>query len=246
MNLLIFEKGLKDFIFTIFECMDGSTIKEEYFGVLLKNNFNISTLTNFSIINFDVNLDGEMFYEIQKFYNHKTHVIFFIQPEFISFFNKSIYTIECFQLMYFPLDRMIPPNPKYIDVHISQVSINNFKDYYAILSEEHSFEYEDIFILFSSLTSNSNCIFLIAYLEGIPVSVRTILFHDTFTQGLLSVTKKEYQRRGIGSALMIYALQLSKVRGYKYFILQATEVANRAWSKLGFIPCKTLYSAKSK
>lgn len=244
MDIQIFENSLKELVYILSECIPGSHVKETDFGLLLKNHFNHTTYTNFTIINFVTKIYEYNINEIESFYHNNSFVVYFIQPEFKTHFPSSHYKEETFKLMYLPLDTYIPRIHIDVSIQISHVSISNFCDYYEILNEQHPFSYEDAFILFSGLSSNLNCIFLIAYMNQVPVSIKTVLFHDHFAQEFLTVTKKSFQRKGIGTALMNHVLQISKGRGLKYFILKATEVGVKAWSKLGFVSSNTLYCLK--
>jgi GNAT superfamily N-acetyltransferase len=75
----------------------------------------------------------------------------------------------------------------------------------------------------------------IYYLEGKPVSVIEMFSSDQQTLGLYSLaTLADYRGKGIGSALMKFALNKAKTGGYKNVILQASEDGISIYTKYGF------------
>ncbi|CCH53771.1 acetyltransferase [Fibrisoma limi BUZ 3] len=85
------------------------------------------------------------------------------------------------------------------------------------------------------LASDSGVMLTIYYEHDKPVSVIELFPTDDQTIGLYCLaTLDEYRGRGIGSALMTYALNIAKEAGYTTAILQASEDGIRIYERLGF------------
>jgi len=75
----------------------------------------------------------------------------------------------------------------------------------------------------------------IYYYEGKAVSAMEIFRSDSETVGFYSLaTLTDFRSRGIGLALMTFALNKVKREGYKNGVLQATDDGLRLYQKLGF------------
>lgn len=78
-------------------------------------------------------------------------------------------------------------------------------------------------------------ILLVYYHEGEPVSVIELFPTDAKTIGLYSLaTLEAYRGKGIGSAMMRFALNQAKALGYETVILQASEEGIGIYQRLGF------------
>ena len=77
-------------------------------------------------------------------------------------------------------------------------------------------------------------IFFVGYLDGQPVSTSE-LFIGGGVAGLYSVaTKKEYRRRGIGSALTWAAADHARRQGLSTMVLQSSDAGKGVYTRLGF------------
>lgn len=87
------------------------------------------------------------------------------------------------------------------------------------------------------LRPECSMIFFVGYLDGQPVST-TELFIGGGVAGLYSVaTKKEYRRRGIGSALTWAAADHARRQGLSTMVLQSSDAGKGVNARLGFREC---------
>jgi ribosomal protein S18 acetylase RimI-like enzyme len=91
------------------------------------------------------------------------------------------------------------------------------------------------------LDSSNNILLLTYYHEGQPVSVIELFPTDKNTIGLYSLaTLEAFRGKGIGSAMMRFALNTAKEKEYTTAILQASEDGIGIYQRLGF-QIKTTY-----
>jgi ribosomal protein S18 acetylase RimI-like enzyme len=89
------------------------------------------------------------------------------------------------------------------------------------------------------LLSNPECPmrFFVGYLDGLPVSTSE-LFIGGGVAGLYSVaTKKEFRRRGFGSALAWAAADHARRQNISTVVLQSSEAGKGVYARLGFREC---------
>lgn len=85
------------------------------------------------------------------------------------------------------------------------------------------------------LNPDNQITLLTYYHEGQPASTVELFATDEQTVGLYGfATLEEFRRKGIGSALMTYCLNLAKEKGYRYVILQGTEDGLGIYRNYGF------------
>ncbi|HYH15001.1 MAG TPA: GNAT family N-acetyltransferase [Flavisolibacter sp.] len=85
------------------------------------------------------------------------------------------------------------------------------------------------------LNPDNKVILLVYYHEGQPVSVIELFPTDVTTIGLYSLaTLETFRGKGIGSAMMHFALGQAKALGYTRAILQASEDGLGIYQRLGF------------
>lgn len=76
----------------------------------------------------------------------------------------------------------------------------------------------------------------VGYLDDLPVSASEA-FYDADVAGIYSVgTKKEFRRRGIGSALTWAAAEEAKRMGISRAVLQSSDAGKGVYARLGFQP----------
>ena len=115
-----------------------------------------------------------------------------------------------------------------------------FKDYASVIAANWNPPDQHVVSYFSSggqhLLNKSNNITSLAFYENRrPISVLEMFPSDHETTGIYGLATLENVRgRGIGSAMMTYALNRAKWMGYKYVVLQASEDGFRIYEKLGF------------
>ncbi len=80
----------------------------------------------------------------------------------------------------------------------------------------------------------NNAVGYLAYTDGKPFSVSTV-YYGGGVAGIYSVgTLKEYQKRGIGTAITLAPLIDARKRGYEIAVLTATEQGFPVYKKIGF------------
>lgn len=85
------------------------------------------------------------------------------------------------------------------------------------------------------ILSNTDNLFIVGYLDNEAVSVLEMFPSDERTVGLYGLaTIERFRGRGIGSAMMTYALNNAKERGYSQAILQASEDGIGIYTRYGF------------
>ncbi len=85
------------------------------------------------------------------------------------------------------------------------------------------------------LDPQNNIRLLIYYYDGIPVSTIEMFPTDRSTIGLYNLaTLTKHRGKGIGSAMMNYALNTAKALGYKTAVLQASKDGIGIYKKFGF------------
>jgi GNAT superfamily N-acetyltransferase len=68
------------------------------------------------------------------------------------------------------------------------------------------------------------------------VAAVELFFSEKQTAGIFNLsTLQEYRGKGIGTALISYALHEAKKQGYIYAALQASEEGLRIYERLGFV-----------
>ncbi|RIV21616.1 N-acetyltransferase [Fibrisoma montanum] len=92
------------------------------------------------------------------------------------------------------------------------------------------------------LAPDNRIVLTIYYENELPVSVIELFPTDDQTIGLYCLaTLNEYRGRGIGTALMTFALNKARELGYKTAVLQASEEGIRIYERLGFSVVNTYY-----
>ena len=85
------------------------------------------------------------------------------------------------------------------------------------------------------LTEDNKTLLAIYYADGKPVSTIELFPTDDETIGFYSLaTLSDTRGRGIGSALLSFALNKAKTLGYRRAILQASDDGIRIYQRLGF------------
>jgi ribosomal protein S18 acetylase RimI-like enzyme len=72
------------------------------------------------------------------------------------------------------------------------------------------------------------------YLEGKPVGTGTLFVHKDMGMVAHIATLPEYQKRGIGRAMMQYIMNQASERGLKKLVLYSSHVAEKLYLNLGF------------
>ncbi|MBS0648595.1 MAG: GNAT family N-acetyltransferase [Verrucomicrobia bacterium] len=72
------------------------------------------------------------------------------------------------------------------------------------------------------------------YLEGKPVGTGTLFIHKDLGMVAHIATLPEYQKRGIGRAIMQYMMHQASERGLKKLVLYSSHVAQKLYLNLGF------------
>jgi GNAT superfamily N-acetyltransferase len=86
------------------------------------------------------------------------------------------------------------------------------------------------------LAPDAPAMLYVYYNSGIPVAALELFFSEHQTAGIFNLsTLQEYRGRGIGTALISYALDEAKKQGYTYAALQASEEGLRIYERLGFV-----------
>lgn len=87
---------------------------------------------------------------------------------------------------------------------------------------------------YAEMIKNDNTIFFLGRLDGKPVAT-SALFYARGVAGIYFVsTLEDYRNRGIGSAMTATTMLMAKSQSYRIAILQATEIGERVYNKLGF------------
>jgi GNAT superfamily N-acetyltransferase len=85
------------------------------------------------------------------------------------------------------------------------------------------------------LAGNSGVFIYLYYHEASPVASIQMLLSEETTAGIYNLsTLGEYRGRGIGTALMTYALNQAQKLGCRYAVLQASEDGPGIYQRLGF------------
>lgn len=93
----------------------------------------------------------------------------------------------------------------------------------------------------SYLDQDSGISMFVYYHEGEAVSTLELFPSDHKITGIYAfATLEAYRGKGIGSAVMTYALNIAKEQGYQQVLLQATEDGIGIYKKLGFVEA-TMY-----
>ncbi len=115
-------------------------------------------------------------------------------------------------------------------LEIRSVNIEEFHEVYAVCSH-YTEELRQATI--NLLQDRSGELFL-AYLEGKPVGTGTLFVHGEVGMVFHVATLPEYQRRGVGRAMMHYIMNKAVDRGLKKLVLNSSSVAEKLYYSLGF------------
>ncbi len=116
------------------------------------------------------------------------------------------------------------------DLDIRAVNVEEFHEVYAVCSS-YSEELRQGAI--NLLKDRSGDLFL-AYLDGKPVGTGTLFVHGDVGMVFHLATLPEYQRRGIGRAMMHYIMNQASKRGLKKLVLNSSSVAEKLYYSLNF------------
>lgn len=116
------------------------------------------------------------------------------------------------------------------ELDIRPVNVEEFHEVYAVCSH-YSEELKQAAI--NLLQDRSGELFL-AYLEGKPIGTGTLFVHGEVGMVFHVATLPEYQRRGVGRAMMHYIMNQASNRGLKRLVLNSSSVAEKLYYSLGF------------
>lgn len=121
--------------------------------------------------------------------------------------------------------------------------VNNrdlLSDYASVIASNWSPRDENVMCYYQNaatgyLNPDNGVQLLVYYQEGTPVSTVELFATDHETVGAYGfATLQTHRGKGIGSALLTFAMNQAKEQGYKYLILQASEDGIGIYRRFGF------------
>lgn len=124
----------------------------------------------------------------------------------------------------------IPPNVDIVTVNDKQMLESWAEIVSVALFNGETFES----CLFEPLLNNKQIKFYIAYLDNKPVSSSMLLLSNGVASIDMVATLREFQCRGIGTAMVKIPLLYARMQNYKIGVLQASQAGEHGYRKIGF------------
>lgn len=157
-----------------------------------------------------------------------------IPPAFFKEFKSNCLQYRTWQSMTYKLVKPIDFDyPSGLEIKTVE-NLEDFNAWFKVCKSSLFMERNMSYELFKALFQKAEFEFFLASYEKKPVAV-SLLFKENNNAGVYFVgSLSEYRKRGFGTAVTAKAMEAGREKGCSQAILQATELGEPVYAKLGF------------